>query len=48
MANDYVDHVLEWVHNYVVENELQAIDIPNINQTFEQDVSQAHTQITEE
>jgi len=47
LANDYVDHVLESVHNYVVENGLQAIDIPDIRQGFYQEVSQAHTKITE-
>jgi hypothetical protein len=48
LANDYVDELLVVVRGFVVENGLSQIAIPEIRQGFEQDVSQDHTQITEE
>ena len=48
LANDFVDDLLVLVHGFVVDNGLSEIAIPEIRQGFEQDVSQAHTQITEE
>jgi len=47
LANDYVDTLLESVRKYVEENRLSEIDIPDIVQGFEQDVSQAHKQTAE-
>jgi len=48
LANDYVDNLLELVRSYVVDNGLSEIEIPDIQQGFEQDVSQAHNKIAEE
>jgi len=48
VANDFVDSLLENVRNYVEENGLEEIEIPDITQSFEQNVSQAHNQIAEE
>ena len=36
------------VRGFVVDNGLSEIAIPDIREGFEQDVSQAHTQIIEE
>ena len=48
MANDYVDELLYLVRGFVADNGLSEIATPDIWQGFSQDVSQAHTQITEE
>jgi len=38
LANDYVDSLLELVRNYVVENGLSEVDIPDIREGFEQNI----------
>lgn len=38
LANDYVDSILENIRNYIEENGLQQIDIPDIEQGFEQNI----------
>jgi len=38
LANDYVDNLLELVRSYVVDNGLSEIEIPDIQQGFEQDI----------
>jgi hypothetical protein len=48
LANDFVDDLMILVRGFVVDNALSEIAIPDIWQGFEQDVSEAHTQIVEE
>jgi hypothetical protein len=48
VADELVDSLLESVRNYILENGLSEISIPDIEESFQQNVSHAHAQIAEE
>jgi methylase of polypeptide subunit release factors len=43
VANDYVDEVLKVARNYIVDNRLSLIEIPNVEASFSEEVSFSYT-----